>query len=170
MTQLIGGIVLAALIASPVPSRRLNEAQLHALLACAQQIGLGLGAPVPHFDEQNIRLRYHAGQSVFNDPRGQLVQADGDNEVRIAVYGPSEQSAVIFDLFLEEEKESVVVTVGNPASFSKKGERWIAGDNPGGMATHLYMEQLLKDFSLQKPLMMPLKGLSTQQQNISCVR
>jgi hypothetical protein len=94
--------------------------------------------------------------------------ADKDDEVRIGVYGPGEHSLVIYDIYLEEKGGAIKVDLGYPASFSRHRGTWVAGDNPGGMATSLYMSQLLQDFSSQESQVMTLMSLSAPPSNVAC--
>jgi hypothetical protein len=171
MTKLISVLVLSALIPSPAEPRRLTEPQLHALVWCIQQRGADAGSVLPHFNQQNVRIRFHAGQyHPLQLPMGQVISADRDDEVRVGAYGPHERSLVIYDLFLNEKNGALVVDMGIPSRFSRKGNKWQAGDNPGGVATERYMDELVEDFSSQEPTDVPLIGLSTPLKNVSCVR
>jgi hypothetical protein len=95
---------------------------------------------------------------------------DRENEVRIAAYGPKENSLIIYDVFLTETNGKFEVQIGNPSSYSKHNGKLVGGDNPGGQATDLYLRELLKEFSAQKPLEMSIRVLSTPPQSCSCVR
>jgi hypothetical protein len=168
MTKMIGVLILAVSLLPANPSHRLNDSQLHAVVWCIQQKGQGFGSPLPNFNEQTIRFRYHTGQYTFQFPDGQKMVADKDDEMRIGIYGPNEHLLVIYDIFLEEKGGAIKVDLGYPASFSRHRGKWVAGDNPGGMATSLYMSQLLQDFSSQGPQVMTLMNLSTSPSNVVC--
>jgi hypothetical protein len=168
VTKLIGGSILAVFLISPPPSRRLNDSQLHEVVWCIQQKGQDVGSPLPHFNEQTIRFRYHAGQYPFQFPEGEKMVVDRNDEMRIGIYGPNEHSLVIYNIFLEEKGSAIKVYLGFPASFSKHRNKWMAGDNPGGTTTELYLYRLLQDFSSQEPQVMDLMSLSTPPQNVSC--
>jgi hypothetical protein len=78
VTKLIGGSILAVFLISPPPSRRLNDSQLHEVVWCIQQKGQDVGSPLPHFNEQTIRFRYHAGQYPYQFPVGEKMVSDMD--------------------------------------------------------------------------------------------
>jgi hypothetical protein len=168
--NLTWSLMLIGLALSPLHSRELNDLQTLAVLSCIQQKGQEVGAPIPVFDSENIRFRYHAGQFPFRYPTGEVVQVDRENEVRIAVYGPQENSFTIYDVFLTEIDGKLEIQIGHPSSYSKHNGKLAAGDNPGGQATDLYLRQLVKRFSVQKPLMLSMRVLSTSLQGCSCVR
>jgi len=170
MTRLIQTMALIALVVFPADSRKLDDLQIHAILSCIQQKGPEVGSPVPLFDSLNIRFRYHAGQFPFRYPTGETVQVDRENEVRFAAYGPDENSLIIYDIFLSQKNGDLEVQSGNPASYVKRNNKLVSGDNPGGQATDLYLRKLVKEFSLKKPGTMPLKELSSIPQGVSCLR
>jgi hypothetical protein len=151
-------------------SQELDQRQLAEILSCIKQEGPELGSPLPRFDTENVLFRYRVGEIPLRYPSGQVVSQDAHNEMRIAVYGPEESSLIIYDLFLESKKDGIVtIQIGNPASFMKHNGQWVAGDNPGGMATGLFLRTLVNDFSIQAPHMLRLTDLAASQ-NISCSR
>ena len=171
MKRQLGAVILLVSTLPSAHSQRLEQPQLVQILSCIQQIGPKIGAPLPHFDSEHIRFRYHAGVVPLRYPSGQVVSQGTQDEVRMAVYGPHESFLIIYDLFLTTKKDgSVAVEIGNPASFVKSDDRWIAGDNPGGMATDLLLRTLVKEFSVQAPHIMGLSDLATSRQCNSCTR
>ncbi len=170
MTRLILGMVLVALVAFPADSRKLDDLQIHAVLSCIRQKGPEVGSSVPLFDSLNIRFRYHAGQFPFRYPTGETVQVDRENEVRLAAYGPEENSLIIYDIFLSQKNGGLEVQIGNPSSYVKRNNKLVSGDSPGGQATDLYLRELVREFSLKKPGTMPIRELSSIPEGVSCVR
>lgn len=170
MTKRLCGMLLFVCILSSAHSQGLDQPQLVKVLSCIRQKGPDIGAALPHFDNESVRFRYHAGEFHLHFPSGKVISQDRHDEVRMAVYGPNENTLIIYDVFLEEKNGFVVIVLGDPASFSRNNDQWIAGDNPGGMATNLYMKTLVKKFSLQTPYAVPLKSLEMSLQNGSCTR
>ena len=116
-TRVIAGVISAFLFVAAAPERKLTDAQLHNVLWCIQRKGPEVGAPLPHFDKESVRFRYQDGLHSF-EFGGHTMTVGKDGEVELGVYGPREHTLTIYDIFLAEEGDKTIVSLGHPSSFS----------------------------------------------------
>lgn len=97
------------------------------------------GDAPPHFDVHSFRARYVYGKF---DP------GDEDDELHIVVYGPREESAILFEIYLngvDDNKHGMIV--GDPTTLKREHGRLAVDELPGGLATLRRIDKLLRVIS-----------------------
>jgi hypothetical protein len=83
------------------------------------------------------------------------------------LYGGNDRTASIYDLFLAKG-QSTKVEIGRPATFAKVHGEWKSGDNPGGIATDLYLRDLLKTLSQENATEVSIHSAGSKDAQMSC--
>jgi hypothetical protein len=158
----LGGLALLA-PAQPV----LEKQQLIAIVSCVNSKAKELGTPLPTVRSENVRVRYHLGKYSFVYPDGSKTYVDRDNELRLVLYGASDRTALIYDLFLTKE-QSTKIEIGRSATFRKVHGKWKSGDNPGGIASDLYLRDLLNTLSQENATEVSIHSVDSNDAQVSC--
>jgi hypothetical protein len=158
----VGGL---ALLAQAQPA--LEKQQLTAIVSCVSSKAKELGTPLHTVRSGEVRVRYHLGKYSFAYPDGTKASVGRDDELRLVLYGTNDSTASIYDLFLSKG-QSTKIEIGRPATFRKVHGEWQSGDNPGGIATDLYLRDLLKTLSQENATEVPIHSVGGNDAQVSC--
>jgi hypothetical protein len=97
------------------------------------------------------RVRYLYG---INSP-----QDENNNELQLVVYGPREKSAFYYRAYLEKNKKSSVIQLGQMATLIQEHRKLELDENPGGNGTYFRIQKAV-DFLGRKPaLIVPVHSV-----------
>ncbi len=112
-----------------------SPARLGNVLSCLQAKLSAYGDAPPRFDARSFRVRYLYGKESAGDE---------DDELHIVVYGPREDSAILFEVYLnavDDNKRGMII--GLPATLKREHGRLVVDELPGGQATLRRIDKLL---------------------------
>jgi hypothetical protein len=123
--------------------KAISTANLGNVLHCLQTKASSFGYVPPRFDEHSFRVRY-----VY----GKWSPVDEDNELHMVVYGAGEESATLFEVYLQTAQGKQEIFVGDAATLKKEKGKLVTDEIPGGQATLQRIEKLLVVISHQKAI------------------
>lgn len=115
-----------------------STARLGNVLHCLQTKASSFGYAPPRFDAHSFRIR-----SVY----GKWSPVDEDDELHMVVYGPREESATLFEVYLRTVEGKQEIFMGDAATLKKKRGQLVTDEIPGGQATLRRIEKLLPAIS-----------------------
>lgn len=121
----------------------LSTARLGNVLHCLQSKASSFGYTPPRFDAHSFRVRY-----VY----GKLSPVDDDHELHMVVYGPREESATLFEVYLRKVGDKQEVFIGDAATLKREKERMVTDEIPGGQATLRRIEKLIDSISHRRAI------------------
>ncbi len=74
----------------------------------------------------------------------------------------------MYNVFMKRMEKGLKIELAPPSTFRKVHGAWSSGDNPGGLATDLYLKDLLRRFSMEKALVVDVNFGSKDATNGSC--
>jgi len=110
-----------------------SPARLGNVLYCLQAKMSSIGYAPPRFNARSFRIRY-----VY----GKWSPIDEDDELHMVVYGPSERSAILFEVYLQTKDGKQEIFIGEPTTFKKEHGVLVVDELPGGQATLRRIEAL----------------------------
>jgi hypothetical protein len=122
-----------------------STARLGNVLYCLQAKASSFGYAPPRFEPSSFRVRY-----VY----GKWSPVDEDDELHMVVYGPREESATLFEVYLQTVGGKQGIFIGDAATLKSKREkgRLVTDEIPGGQATLLRIESLLVHISHRRAI------------------
>lgn len=144
--------VAVILVAAACPGRpkaaqqAFSTAQLGNVLYCLQAKASSFGYAPPRFDANSFRVRY-----VY----GKWSPVDENDELHMVVYGPREESATLFEVYLRKVDDKQEVFVGDAATLKREKGRLVTDEIPGGQATLRRIERLLTVVSHRAMITIP---------------
>jgi hypothetical protein len=125
-------------------SKTISVTRLGNVLSCLQAKISPLGYPPPRFGAHSFRVRYLYG-----------IQSPGDsgNNLHVFVYGPKEDSATLYEVYIHGANGREEIYFGSYATFKKEGGKLVLDEIPGGLGTAHRIEQLFASISRQRATM-----------------
>ncbi len=108
------------------------------MLHCLQEEAPFFGYKPPRFDPHYFRVRY-----VY----GKWSPVDEDDELHMMVYGSHEDSATLFEVYLQETKGKQEIFIGDATTFKKENGQLETDEIPGGLATLRRIQMLFNAIS-----------------------
>lgn len=118
--------------------KSVSTARLGNVLYCLQAKASSFGYVPPRFDAHSFRVRYVYGKQSPTD------EAD---ELHMVVYGPREESATLFEVYLRTNAHNQEIFIGDAATFKGEKGRLVTDEIPGGQATLRRIEKLFDTIS-----------------------
>lgn len=148
-TTVVVAILLVAVVCFGRPKaaqEAVSTAQLGNVLHCLQAKALPFGYAPPHFDANSFRVRY-----VY----GKWSPVDENDELHMVVYGPREESATLFEVYLRTVGDKQEIFIGDAATLKREKGRLVTDEIPGGRATLRRIEKLLAAISHRPMITIP---------------
>lgn len=145
LSVFIGAAVLFAQTRSN--RKDFGPARLGNVLHCLQAKASSFGYAPPRFDAHSFRVRYVYGKF---DP------SDENDELHLVVYGPRQESATLFEIYLhgvDDNKPGIFI--GEAATLKREHGRLVVDENPGGVGTYRRIEKLLRVISNRAMVAIP---------------
>ncbi|MGB7561351.1 MAG: hypothetical protein WBL99_07770 [Candidatus Acidiferrales bacterium] len=120
-----------------------SVARLGNVLDCLQSKASSFGYPPPRFDARSFRVRYVYGKQSPTD------EAD---ELHVVVYAAREESATLFEVYLQTKADKQEIFIGDAATLKKQKGRMVIDEIPGGLATARRIEKLIETISHQRAI------------------
>jgi len=114
--------------------KAVSTARLGNVLHCLQTKASSFGYVPPRFDRHSFRVRY-----VY----GKWSPVDEDDELHIVLYGPREESATLFEVFLRTGQGKQEIFIGDAATLKREKGQLVTEEIPGGQGTLRRIEKLL---------------------------
>jgi hypothetical protein len=120
--------------------KAVSTARLGNVLHCLQAKASSFGYAPPRFGAHSFRVGY-----VY----GKWSPVDEDDELHMVVYGPREESATLFEVYLRTVGNKQEIFIGDAATLKREKGRLVTDKIPGGQATLRRIEKLLGSLSRQ---------------------
>jgi hypothetical protein len=167
MKRLFAAALFGLALLSPSQSN-LEQRQLTMIVSCVNSKSKDLGISLPQPRSGEVRFRYHMGKYAFAYPDGTMASIGRDDELRLVFYGDNDQKVAIYDVFVATTGQNTKIEIGRPATFQKVNGGWKSGDNPGGVATDLYLRDLLRTLSKDDAITFPLNSRHDSDAHATC--
>jgi len=125
---------------------KVSIARLGNVLYCLQAKASSFGYAPPHFDANSFRVRY-----VY----GKWSPVDENDELHMMVYGPQQESATLFEVYLQTAGGKQQIFIGDAATLKREKGQLITDEIPGGQATLRRIERLLTVISHRPMITIP---------------
>src|SRR5271157_278079 len=141
-------IVMVAFILNVMSNPRLVETASQQDLAiadvsCLTQKLNTLGFAPPQFEDGKYKVKEML--EVYSGP-------EGSNEMHLLVYGPQENTAILYDSFLRTKDRKLTIFIGQWATFKLVRDNFTPDELPGGLATHKKILGIMRKTEYQTPL------------------
>jgi hypothetical protein len=143
-------VLLVACVASASlgagPSNTLATAEIGSVLQCLGTKLEPIGYAPPRFASQSFHVRY-----LLNETRS----TDKGNELSLVVYGPGGKKAMLYEVYLENNKGQPSIYIGEMGTLKRKGAAMEPDEIWGGVGTYYEVKRLVKRISGTATLSVP---------------